>query len=142
MRTVGTVLKQVAKGTNLGQVMSSGPAVGQQFPREVASIGIMSEAQWAAPVRTTVGESPGAQALTEKALFIAVLTGAIDKAAGQQTFNLETAINDLWLKLGNLRTDKKAVGQLSQQMQSMQGELTQILQRVNELNKSMINSLK
>lgn len=50
------------------------------------------------------GASPeDAYSQAAKAMFIHALTEAADEAARKQFFNLETAINDLWIKLDPIR---------------------------------------
>lgn len=86
-----------------------------------------------------------AQAQTEKALYLAVLAAAMEKASTQTAFNMETAINDLWIKLGNIRNDKQSVGKIAEmvgQQQQMQQQLTQTLQKLGQMSQQIVQNLK
>lgn len=56
-----------------------------------------------------------------KSMFIHVLTEAADDAAKKQHFNVETAINDLWVKLDRVRPNHEQTKQLMQAMEAVTG---------------------
>ena len=64
--------------------------------------------------------------------FISALQQAMNKAGGGGPFNLETAINDLWIALDGVKRGQKAA---SASMQMQQAD--QILQSMNSMLKTM-----
>ena len=83
----------------------------------------------------------------EKLLYLSVLRGAVEKASGAVHFNLETQINDLWIKLGQLRQNKSNAKLLKlQEMMSKESQLQQALtsaiRQINLTSQTMLQNLK
>lgn len=75
--------------------------------------------------------------------FIAVLTATSANAAGKQSFNLETEINDLWVRLNNLKQAGSPSGSLAdlQGVMSSQGAAMNILSGVSTQLSNVLQSL-
>ena len=85
------------------------------------------------------GMGGGLAGMAQKAIFIGTLQQAIQKAASQQNFNLETAINDVWIKLSGLRPQgRKDLQELNQMFQMLEG----ISRQMNEMQKSAIRNMR
>jgi hypothetical protein len=76
----------------------------------------------------------GASAVDQRQAFIAVLLATAASAGQKQNFNLEVEINDLWTRLGNLRTQSSAPG--------VGALLTKALSGVSELNNGILRALQ
>lgn len=90
------------------------------------------------------GKGVGA-AETEKLLYIAALQGAIAKASATPLFNVETQINDLWMRLDQLRAAKARIGTLSDAIaknQNLTREMQQIAQRQSQLAQTIAQQLQ
>lgn len=85
------------------------------------------------------GMGGGLAGMAQKAIFITTLQQAIQKAATQQNFNLETAINDVWIKLSGLRPQgRQDLQELNQMFQMLEG----ISRQMNEMQKSAIRNMR
>jgi hypothetical protein len=96
------------------------------------------------------GPGPAAPALSpgviEKVLYLSVLRGAIQKATESQHFNLETQINDLWVKLTQVRQNKSNDDFLKlQDMVQKQSEaldmVRQVVEKYNGMARGIIQSI-
>jgi len=76
------------------------------------------------------GFSSGAM---EKILYLSVLRGAIQKASESTHFNVETHINDLWVKLSQVRQNKSNDG--LRKVQEIITKQSQLLQLVSDINR-------
>jgi len=76
------------------------------------------------------GLSSGAM---EKILYLSVLRGAIQKASESTHFNVETHINDLWVKLSQVRQNKSNDG--LRKVQEIITKQSQLLQLVSDINR-------
>jgi hypothetical protein len=113
----------------MGAGLPSGPLLDRLgFPRELAKV--LTSAEQGIGLNTSVlgllrkleeslrgagsdataggaAAAPGVPAGTmDKVLYLSVLRGAIQKAAESQHFNLETQINDLWVRLSQVKQTK------------------------------------
>lgn len=71
-----------------------------------------------------------------KTMFIAVLLEAVEDARAKPNFNVETAINDLWVKLSKVRpAQNQAMSQALQQV-------TNLLTQKHDTQKSIIRNLR
>lgn len=85
------------------------------------------------------GMGGGLAGMAQKAIFITTLQQAIQKAASQQNFNLETAINDLWIKLSGLRPQgRQDLQELNQMFQMLEG----IARQMNDMQKNAIRNMR
>ena len=76
-----------------------------------------------------------ADALT-KAMFVSVLLEAVEDARGKQHFNVETAINDLWVKLGKVRPKQ------NQQMGQILDQVSGMLKQMHDMQKGIIGNMR
>ncbi|MBN8733035.1 MAG: hypothetical protein J0L64_21045 [Acidobacteria bacterium] len=85
------------------------------------------------------GMGGGLAGMAQKAIFISALQQAIQKAASQQNFNMETAINDLWIKLSSLRPQgRQDLQELNQMFQMLEG----IARQMQEMQKNAIQNMR
>lgn len=71
-----------------------------------------------------------------KTMFISVLLEAVEDARAKPHFNVETAINDLWVKLSKVRpVQNQAMNQTLQQV-------TNLLKQMHDVQKSIIQNLR
>jgi hypothetical protein len=85
------------------------------------------------------GAGGGLAGMAQRAMFIAALQQAIQKAASQQNFNMETAINDLWVKLSGLRPQGN---QNIQQLNQMFGMLEGMIKQMHDMQKGVIQNMR
>ena len=81
----------------------------------------------------------------DRALYVAALVAAIDKANAPGMFNLETQINDLWVKLNNLRTSKSALAEIERLLErdaSLTQDLQNVLTKLNQASQQVIQQIK
>lgn len=81
----------------------------------------------------------------EKMLYMAALNGAIKKAGDSAHFNLETHINDLWIKLSQIRQgqpDALKLQELVGKQQDFTKALQGILQKMHTVSASVGQALK
>lgn len=83
----------------------------------------------------------------EKVLYLSVLRGAMQKASESKHFNVETHINDLWVKLSQVRQSKSNEGLLKvQALLAKQSQLMQMLsdisRKYNDAARSVIQNLR
>lgn len=88
--------------------------------------------------------------------YVAILKAAMDKATGTRLFNLETAINDLWVHLEELKrlqvAPQSGIGggqvefaklqHLIQERSTMFDLLSRILKQYDDTAKSVINNMR
>jgi hypothetical protein len=75
------------------------------------------------------------EALT-KTMFISILLEAVEDARAKPHFNVETAINDLWVKLSKARpAQNQAMNQTLQQV-------TNLLKQMHDMQKSAIQNIR
>ena len=82
---------------------------------------------------------------THKAMYMAVLSAALEKAHGSAFFNLETQINDLNVKLGNLRSAKPQMDSLHAtigQSSLLSSDLQKMLQKMGSAAADTMRHLK
>lgn len=77
--------------------------------------------------------------MMQRTMFIAALQQAIQKAASQQNFNMETAINDLWVKLSGLRPQGN---HNMQELNQMFGMLEGMMKQMNDMKKGVIQNIR
>lgn len=71
-----------------------------------------------------------------KTMFISVLLEAVEDARAKPNFNVETAINDLWVKLSKVRpAQNQAMNQTLQQV-------TNLLKQMHDMQKSVIQNIR
>lgn len=68
-----------------------------------------------------------------KIAYIAVLAEAIEDAKGKQHFNVETAVNDLWVKLSRVRPQQNPV---------MKDGLAELMEQVAKVMKQQTNLMQ
>lgn len=141
----GRMLEQLGISSELGKLMGAaetgsglGPQVTNLLQTLQAALGASQAGQGAA--------SAGAVGAMEKVLYLSVLRAAIQKATATPHFNLETQMNDLWVKLSNLRQQKPSGDfQKLQEMMQKQSELmtmlSQIVKKYDATAKNIIQSL-
>lgn len=82
----------------------------------------------------------------ERLAFIHALQKAISKAGNSKLFNLETAINDLWVAMDGVKRGQKAVNQELQEQARRQADVMQamsaILEKMHETSKSVIQNMR
>jgi hypothetical protein len=71
-----------------------------------------------------------------KAMYISILLEAVEDAREKQHFNVETAINDLWVKLSKVRPAT------NQQMTKVLQQVTELLKRHHDMSKSIIGNMR
>jgi hypothetical protein len=110
-----------------------------------AAVQEMMQKAGAAQAVAAVGGAVGSAGLVEKALFLTVLRSATQKAAEAQQFNLETQMNDLWNKLGQIRSSQVDTVKLQGAIQK-QAEINSALNRIikshHDMSKSLIQSIR
>jgi hypothetical protein len=80
-----------------------------------------------------------APALT-KIAYIAVLAEAIEDAKQKQHFNVETAVNDLWVKLNRVRPQQNPV--LNTGLSDLLSEISRITGQQSALAKTVVQNLR
>lgn len=81
----------------------------------------------------------GMQTMMQKTLFIAALQQIIQETASKQEFNLESSISKVWIKMNALRPQGR---QDIQQINELFGALGGIMQKMNEMQKGVIQNLR
>ena len=81
---------------------------------------------------------------TQKALYMAALSHALDKAGNSQFFNLQTHINDLNVKLGNIgqSQDVQTLTNFIQQNQQAQQSLSEVVRSMQQMSSGIVRNLK
>lgn len=92
----------------------------------------------------SVMRNPG---MVEKFMYLSVLRGAMQKAAESKHFNLETQMNDLWVKLSQVRQQKSGGGmekfqQLVEKQAQLQQTLANVLKTYHYAAKSVIQNMR
>lgn len=87
------------------------------------------------------------QGAIEKLMYLSVLRGAIQKAAESKHFNLETQMNDLWVKLSQVKQQKSSESMLKvQQAMEKQAQAQQVLSNImktyHDAAMSVVRNLK
>ena len=111
---------------------------------------IQDAIQRAATLAGPAGASAGAPAvggagMVEKVLFLAVLRSATQKAAEAQQFNLETQMNDLWNKLGQIRSSQVDTAKLQDTIQkqaSLFRGLSEMIKNYNDMSRTMVRNIR
>jgi len=104
---IGKLLEKNVQGSPFGALQGDLKSLGQKLAQG---------ARAAAPPQPV-----DLSGMLAKSMFIHVLTEAADQAAQKQHFNVETAINDLWIKLDRVRPNHEQTKQLLQAMEMMTG---------------------
>lgn len=81
----------------------------------------------------------GMQTMMQKTLFIAALQQMIQETASKPEFNLESSISKVWIKMNALRPQGR---QDIQQINELFGALGGIMQKMNEMQKGVIQNLR
>jgi len=89
--------------------------------------------------RGTGAVSGALAGMAQRAIFISTLQQAIQKAATQQSFNMETSINDLWVKLSALRPQGR---QDLQELEQMFHMLEGIMKQRHDMAKGVIQNIR
>lgn len=80
--------------------------------------------------------------------FIAVLLATAAHIENKPNFNYELEMNDLWIRLGNLRGQSSgggALGQLGQAMGQMTNQIkmsSEIMSKLSETMRAVVNNVK
>lgn len=117
--------------------------VGQVLENALRELGSSSSSQ--SKVAQRISAAINAAGLADKMAFIAVLNGAIRKAAKTPHFNIETQINDLWIALSALRSKTAArneLNQLVQQRQEMMQTMTNIVKQFEQSAQNAIQNMR
>lgn len=127
------------------------PQVGQAM-QQLLSGSVEGLAQALSGAKPAAAGGTAAQAITQtvsKAMFVAVLSDAIEDAKGKSHFNLQTAINDLWVRLSVLKDQGgepqrnllKLQQLLEKQAQAM-GAASNVLKQAHDSRRSVIRNLR
>ncbi|HEU0044254.1 hypothetical protein [Sphingomonas sp.] len=153
---IGSLLGKIATGLPVGQALGTMPSamvdalgktMGKAGPliKDRAGIG-QSKGPFGAFGGADIAKAGGLGARdTHKAAYMAALAHAMDKAHGSHAFNMETHINDLWVRLSNLRTSS---GQLDGLHEAIAGstqhsaELKQLLSGLGGVIQQMMPKIK
>ena len=97
-----------------------------------------------APAGAAQSSLPGAM---EKLMYVSVLRAAMQKAAESKHFNLETQMNDLWVKLSQVKQQKSSESALRlQQVIEKQAHMQQIISNImkahHDAAKSAIQNIR
>lgn len=123
MIKLGPVIAAAMKGVDLG------PAIGKAIQE---SAGVLSKA----PAASSSGLPTLPAGSLDKILYIAVLSAALQSARGAANFNLETHVNDLWVKLDQIRqqsSQTKAVEAKVPDNPDLQFEIVNALKQIQIL---------
>jgi hypothetical protein len=90
------------------------------------------------------GAIPGA---VEKLMYLSVLRGAMQKAAESKQFNLETQMNDLWVKLSQVRQHKSSdnalkLQQVIEKQSQVQQTISNIMKQFHDASMSVVRNLR
>lgn len=127
------------------------PQVGQVM-QQLLSGSVEGLAQSLAGAKPPMLGGTAAQSMTQivsKAMYVAVLSDAIEDAKGKQHFNLQTAINDLWVKLsvlkdqgGEPQRNLLKLQQLLEKQSQAMGAISNVAKQMNDSQRSVIRNLK
>lgn len=143
--STGRMLEKLGFSSELGKVLraaESGNGLDQSVKNLVQTLqGALGGS--AAGQGATPAFAPGAM---EKVLYLSVLRAAIQKATETPHFNMETQINDLWVKLSNIRRQKPSgdfqkLQELMQKQSELMKMLSQIIMKYDQSAKNIIQSL-
>jgi hypothetical protein len=87
------------------------------------------------------------QGSIEKLMYLSVLRGALQKAAESKHFNMETQVNDLWVKLSQVKQQKSSestlrLQQMIEKQAQMQQMLSNIMKAYHDAATSVIRNIK
>ncbi len=119
-------------GAKMGGAKMAGAAVGAAGMAGAKMAGAGMNPQTAAMVA-------GMQTMMQKTLFIAALQQIIQETASKQEFSLESSISKVWMKMNALRPQGR---QDIQQINELFGALGGIMQKMNEMQKGVVQNLK
>lgn len=119
-------------GAKMGGAKMAGAAVGAAGMAGAKMGGAGMNPQAAAMVA-------GMQTMMQKTIFIAALQQIIQETASKQEFNLESSISKVWIKMNALRPQGR---QDIQQINELFGALGGIMQKMNEMQKGVIQNLR
>lgn len=166
---IGSMLGKIANGLPVGQVVSQlppeaakalqgmGPAIKGMGsigkpPHPGSTGGVGATGGFGGGVPGGFGKPSGMGGMsgldagdTHKAAYMTVLTQAIEKAHGSRAFNMATQINDLNVKLSNLRNADQHLDGLHEAISKhdmMSKELKQVLSGIGDVIKPMVQKLK
>lgn len=71
-----------------------------------------------------------------KAMYISILLEAVEDARGKQHFNVETSINDLWVKLAKVRPKQ------NQELDQTLKVVSQMLKAKGDMTKAIIQNMR
>lgn len=90
-------------------------------------------------VKGGIGGPAGLEALPAaltKTMYISILLEAVEDARAKKSFNVETAINDLWVKLSRVRPAQ------NQNLTTLLNGVNQALKRQNDAAMSLIQNMR
>jgi hypothetical protein len=149
-RQAGKMLDRMGLSSELAKVLATAES-GLGLERSMKGLLQKLEEGFQAAGVPGQGAGPAAPALSpgimEKVLYLSVLRGAIQKATQSHHFNLETQINDLWVKLSQLRQNRSnkeflKLQELFQQRQESSSLLSRILKQYSDTAQSLISNMK
>lgn len=96
------------------------------------------------PAAAGPGAIPGA---VEKLMYLSVLRAAIQKASETKNFNLETQMNDLWVKLSQVRQHKSSesalkLQQVIEKQSQVQQTISNIMKSFHDASMSVVRNLR
>jgi hypothetical protein len=122
-RGLGAIFKPEAQATGelakvMEKILQAKPAA--EVKVDIAAV-LQTPGQAGGP---PMGASPEeAYSGAVNAMFIHALAEAADEAAKKPSFNLETAINDLWIKLDRMRPQKEQMRTMKDMMEAISGTI-------------------